>query len=442
MKTYPKRFFLMIAFIVGCIALIYEIYSLKVIFFYFTENTHAVSITLAAFLSGLAFSSLFFSRKAQKKSDSKKTHLLVVLQIISALYAIIVLRNSEIIPLILDFGEQVFNTYNPLFLVFKFALIFIYLFIPAFFLGGAFPILNGLYQEKHQNRYSDTGTVYFWDTAGAIFGSLITGFVIIPLVGLHDTLIIPIILSGFVTVLLVKKPYSKIIYSCITVGIVLLMAGNLNFIIKDTTGRVTNPRQGTLIPYETRFGDIIFQKQSEYGVVTIGDGNFGRSLYINYRDMCYSELHTSESELAKVAIENTKGEDLITLNIGLGCGFTAEKLVSDPRVQEVTILEINDVIIDINNEFFGPYNNHVLENEKVTMLHANGAEFMRENKDKYYDTIVIDIEEPRVIQSSPMYTVEYIEYVKRQLQPGGVFALWAVDGGRNNHRYNQILYNT
>lgn len=443
MKIIMKPHYLLIAFLVGFISLVYEIYSLKIIFFYFTESTHAISITLAAFLGGLAFSSLLFSHVAQKKSTKQKKNLLISLQIFSAIYALLILRNNTIIPYLLDIGKELFIGSPILFLIFKFTLIFIYLFIPAFLLGGAFPILNGLYQKTFENRYVDTGKVYFWDTIGAISGSLAAGFVIIPFFGLQNSLIVPMLLSIVVTIMLLTKRSLKTIISValvLTLVIVFFQKNKSNNTI-DTYN--TQLPQTELIPYDSRFGDIVFQENSNYGVVTIGDrGGNNRVLHINYRDMCHTNYHKTESELARIALDNTLGNNLTTMNIGLGCGFTAEALAASDRVESVSIIEINKQVIEANLEFFGSYNNNIIINPKVDVFHENGTEVIRSNYSKKYDTIVIDIEEPSVIQSSPIYTVEYTQHVKRQLEEDGVYALWAIRGGNGNERYNQILYNT
>ena len=156
--------------------------------------------------------------------------------------------------------------------------------------------------------------------------------------------------------------------------------------------------------------------------------------------MCHTAQNRTESGLATTTANNLPGENLHVLNIGLGCGFTAQALTNAKNIDTVEIMEINDVVIEANPKYFGAFNDHLLENQKVVLHEKNGAEFLRTNTSQFFDAIVIDIEEPRIIQSSPIYTVEYAEFVEQQLHPDGIFALWAIRG--NSHEYNQILFNT
>ena len=248
--------YLFVAFLIGFVSLVYEVYSLKVVFLYVTENTHAVSITLAAFLSGLAFASLYFSRKTQK-DPQKNEQLLLVLQIVSGIYGAFVLSNSSLVPSLLGILTLHADQGGFIFIVIKFALIFIYLFIPAFLLGGSFPILNGLYQNSYESRYHDTGKVYFWDTTGSITGSLIAGFVLIPLLGLEKTILIPLIVTGIASVILISKVKKKVISAILFALIIGTFIGTHHKKINEEI---------EYIPYDERFGEVLFQKNSEYGV--------------------------------------------------------------------------------------------------------------------------------------------------------------------------------
>ena len=84
-------------------------------------------------------------------------------------------------------------------------------------------------------------------------------------------------------------------------------------------------------------------------------------------------------------------------------------------------------------------NTQILNNQKVTVTNQDGLEYILLNKTKKFDAIIVDIEEPGVIQSSLIYTDEYIKLASKQLKNGGVFAIWAILGG---DEYNKILYRT
>ena len=93
--------YLYVAFWIGFSSLVYEVYSAKVLFLFFLETTHAVALTLSAFLAGLAFSSLYFSRRVGP-ANARAERLLVMLQLAAAVYALGILRQYFWIPKVVD----------------------------------------------------------------------------------------------------------------------------------------------------------------------------------------------------------------------------------------------------------------------------------------------------------------------------------------------------
>jgi spermidine synthase len=180
----PRYFYLAIISCIGFVALIYQIYSVRVLFMFFAENTYAVATAISSFLAGLACSSLLFSRRAQR--NTRNLRIVCGMMLTGGLYGYFILSNYQWIPQWLDAMDRVIPI-AVLAAALKFAIMWLYLFLPAFFLGGAFPLINGLYLDSLEESAPDTGTVYFWDTFGAIAGTLVAGFVLLPMLGLRAT---------------------------------------------------------------------------------------------------------------------------------------------------------------------------------------------------------------------------------------------------------------
>ena len=104
----------------------YEIYSTRVLFLFFTETSWAITIAISAFLGGLAFSSLFFSSLAHK-NPSRIFLLIWAMQMAAAVYGFFILRNYELIPRLID-HLQVAVGGGSLAVIARNALMWIYLF--------------------------------------------------------------------------------------------------------------------------------------------------------------------------------------------------------------------------------------------------------------------------------------------------------------------------
>jgi spermidine synthase len=126
------------------------------------------------------------------------------------------------------------------------------------------------------------------------------------------------------------------------------------------------------------------------------------------------------------------------LNIGLGCGFTAAAVAKNPNIFRLDVAEINPVVVKMARRHFADVTDDVLRNPKVHLVVRDGAEVLRHAKHRY-DAIVIDIEEPAVIHSSPLFTQDYFEIARARLEPSGMFALWLFRTGAD---YGKVIANT
>jgi spermidine synthase len=437
----PGRSYLAIAFFVGFTSLVYEVYSAKILFLYFVESTHAVAVTLSAFLAGLGTSALVCSRFASQ--SRRRAHAVVAwLLIASTTYALLVLRRHEIIPDVVDLAHRAFGT-GLAGDVSRVLFSWLYLFLPGLFIGGAFPILTGLFVSDFDTRTRAAGVVYFWDTVGAIAGALAAGFLLLPWLGLKRAVLVPSGINLLVAAALLERRFAKGaagIAGAGCIGLAFYPANEPAPLSWDSALR-TRPKGIGIGRFGSGFGRIVAQEQSPFGLVTVGDDAMGRegdrAMFIGWRDMCHSVLHGSETALANNTVTQL-GPGARVLNIGLGCGFTAGAIAGSSKVAALEIAEINPVIARMAREHFGHSNGHVLDLEKTRLFIQDGAELIRESP-RTYDAVVVDIEEPTVIHSSPLYTREYFEIIRRKLSPKGLLALWLIGQDRKTAK---VIWNT
>ena len=451
LTKHRKYYLLLLAFLLGFIVMAFEVYSLKKAFLFFPENTYTVSIALSSFLTGLGFSSLICARLVNQHQRLIDLVLLLLFFCFSV-YGLFIIDYAQILTLTFKLLEI-----SGYFAFIKGSILWIYLFIPALLIGGAFPLLISKNHDLN-NPYSSVGTIYFFDILGGAIGAIITGVLLLPNFGLNYIMIL-ICCLGLLSMFLIQKRHILNFILMLFIGFFLFINSSYyprnkevtGFIPASQTARrisfIASPpkNKGKLIPYRSEFGDVIFQEASPYGVVTVGISKSkelgdSQKLWINHRCMCASSYYISEHQLGFLTISNLTGNSNNVLNIGLGCGFTAGAIMKEhEKVNQLTIMEINPAVIKACTENFSQYNDSIVYHPKVDLLLKDGTAFIRQNKTETFDAIIVDIEEPGVIQSSPIYTVEYAKMIKAQLNPEGIFALWAIYGG---DEYNNILFNT
>ncbi len=254
---------------------------------------------------------------------------------------------------------------------------------------------------------------------GAILGSLVAGFLLIPQLGTRTTVIFGAglnIISAFI--MFSKK--QKIIPICL---LVLLFASTINIPSLTTENPVLTYEEEEYIKEGYQF-----YANSPYGLVTVKNDY----LFIDGRVQCcqcYGEGGV-DIMIAVYALEPLEeyGE-LEVLNIGLGCGLTLEKCLEYNT--SIDVVEINEQVVRANKIM-----TDVLKNPRVNLIIDDGLNYLRSNN-KQYDSIIMDIELPYVAHSSYLFTVDAFIIIANSLKNHGAFTLRNFN---SNDRFQDILF--
>ena len=111
------------------------------------------------------------------------------------------------------------------------------------------------------------------------------------------------------------------------------------------------------------------------------------------------------------------------LVIGCGAGVTAGSVSVDPAVVAETICEIEAEVPRTAAEFFGPINQEVIRNPKVTVTIDDARHYLRTTTDRF-DAITSDPFDPWVRGAANLYTREFFQSARDHLTPGGVITVF------------------
>jgi len=204
----PNTFKLVAAcfFLSGATGLIYEVLWARMLGLVFGATTLAVSTVLAAFMGGLALGSgLTGPRGAAVKRPVRAYGLL---EIGIALYALAV-------PLLFAFVDKLYaiiwQQFHPGFLgfsVWRFLLSCVMLLVPTTLMGATLPLLSAALMRSADYRSTSITKLYMRNLAGAICGSIVAGFLLLPIFGVRITIYIAAIINiviGIVSILVDRR---------------------------------------------------------------------------------------------------------------------------------------------------------------------------------------------------------------------------------------------
>lgn len=204
-------------------ALIYEIIWIRPLSLVFGTTAYAVSIIVASFILGLAIGSWVAGRFTDGLQKPLKYFALI--QIAVGFFGILLLPVFDLMPKVyLDLYHLTYPN-QPLFMISQILMSIGIITIPATLMGTTLPLMLKAYSKEITNIGKDVGKLDASNSIGAFFGTLTAGFLLIPILGIHDGVLITASINIIVgTLILITKKYLNLKYvSIIIICIIPLM---------------------------------------------------------------------------------------------------------------------------------------------------------------------------------------------------------------------------
>lgn len=404
-----RKFILGLFIFSGMTTLIYEVVWVRPLQLIFGSTIYAISTILIAFFVGFALGSYLIS----KKLDELKNPALVYafIEIAVGIYAILLLFILKILPGI--YGSISFLRSNfYLFSLAQFVTIFFVLLIPTTLMGATFPIVAKIYSKDRIGK--SIGEVYSVSNIGAIIGSFVAGFILIPFLGIKLSIIfagsINIAVAALIMFRVNKKNFSKI------VSVVLILFIALSFLSTYNIEYLHFPKEIVGIT------DFLYYKEGLSGTVVVTeDPILGPSLFIDGKgqgslgiaDLRVNYLLAYLPQLLKSDAGNA-------LVIGLGTGATSGHLANSVKT---TTVEIEKEVIGAT-EYFKVSNLNVLENPNHEIIIDDARNYLVKNNEKY-DIIAQQPSDPWTESSANLFSKEFFELIKEDLDDDGLYLTWS-----------------
>ena len=308
--------------------------------------------------------------------------------------------------------------------------------------GASFPLALAAVAATEQDAARLAGGVYAANTVGAIAGSLITSFILIPWIGTSHAEQVIIIVSALSALIMLEPSFATAAVRPagfhpesapakggwnVTATVVLAMA----MIAAGLLARSVHPLPGLLVAYgryaATRIGqaDIIYVGEGLNASVAVSELSNGVRNYHNAGKV------QASSEPQDMRLQRMLGHltTLIppkaskVLVIGCGAGVTAGAVSVDPVVEHETIAEIEPLVPRVVSTYFAEHNFDVVRNPKVHVRIDDARHFVETTREKF-DAITSDPLDPWVKGAAMLYTVEFFQMAKAHLNEGGVVTLF------------------
>jgi spermidine synthase len=172
----------------GAAGLIYQISWMKALIQVFGGTTYAITAVLCAFMAGLALGSWLLGRYAEQARQPLRLYgwieLGIALTGLASLCGIWLSRWAYVQ------AYEFLSDYPALLLGYRFLTSFLILLLPATLMGGTYPVVVKYLTRRREELGALASRLYWLNTAGAIIGACLAGFVLLWHLGLLRTVFV------------------------------------------------------------------------------------------------------------------------------------------------------------------------------------------------------------------------------------------------------------
>jgi spermidine synthase len=413
-----RRLVLWVFVVSGFATLALEVVWFRAIVLVARPTVYTFAIMLAAVLFGIAFGSFLITPFMRRRWNWLA--LLAAAEIAMGFAALVSLgalgRVNDVNAAITPYIASVV----PSFLTYAIAAALPVVLPACLLMGLAYPIGLHLYvgatAGDSARAASRIGTFNSLNLVGAIFGSLIGGFVLLPKLGSRTSLMAVAILifaSGLALLTYVlKKPALRIAAAGV-------LAAGFGFVAV----RTVDPFHVFLnVRYPGQ--KVAWYEEAVEGTVSVhGDrpGNYMLVLDGNHQANDTGPMLATHRRIALLGLA-LHPEVREMLVVGLGGGATPGAAVTHEGV-ELDVVELSSAVVRAS-KLFAHANHNLLEQPNVHMRVDDGRNYLTLTKKKY-DLITADLIQPIHAGSNNVYSKEYFEAVRAALKPGGMTMQWA-----------------
>ena len=408
--------------VAGGIALGYEVVWSQAIAQFVSTRVFAFAIVLATYLTGLAIGSALYSRVADRVRDPWGAFGLLVagaglvaLLSVAGLGTWLMTWQSN-----LEETVRAATSSELAAMCARFALAALwFVFVPTLLLGAAFPAALRLAAGPDRIG-DDLGRVLALNTAGGIAGTLVTGFLLVPSLGIIHTLAalataaaalgLAAIVAGGPTARR-RRTAGVAIAAATLIAAVMTPEDRIARLLTSTRGG------GTLISYaESAGGTVAVVEQ------TAGASSF-RRLYIqgvsNSGDVFASLRYMRLQALLPLLVH--RGEPRSALVIGLGTGITAGALLRYPGLERRVCAELLPAVVQAAPLFHGNYG--VATDSRLDLRVRDGRRELLRSSERY-DVITLEPPPPSAMGVVNLYSRDFYALAGHRLTANGLLAQW------------------
>ncbi|GAB3659649.1 spermidine synthase [Nocardioides korecus] len=175
---------------------------------------------------------------------------------------------------------------------------------------------------------------------------------------------------------------------------------------------------------ESERGELVLRRRSSPQAADVLE------LRVNGVFVMDTQETSSEEDMAVLALDLVEHPRRVVVG-GLGLGFTTRRVLADPRVEEVVVVEIEEALVGWVRDGTVPHGPALLADRRLRVVTADVATAITEAQDtgSAYDLVLLDVDNgPGYLVhdvNARVYQHDLLTATRALLAPGGALVVWS-----------------
>lgn len=429
------RWFALLVALTGGVSMGLEVLSARALALIAGGSLQAFALVLMSFILGIGLGSIAISSsQAARRYGIETIYALLLVAGSLVVFNVVNIEKSTVLYAQARFGLAN-NGVGYLWYQLSIALFsFIILGLPAACLGSVVPLSIRFLQGNSSSLGDQVGRLLTANTIGAVAGVLITGFVLMPLLGLRAAFaslaLLLMAVTAYIAVKRSERAPAFVAFAFLGVSSLLIVSTGEGWRHVMGSGVYRERDQYLTMDFwehRKKVTTIHYYKDSADATVAVEQGNTpgeGRQqimLRINGKVDATSRGDLSTQFLVAHLPMAAKPDAKNVFVLGFGSGITGGAILNHP-VEKLTIAENCKPVLEAAR-FFEEFNRGVLTNSR-TVIRNEDARAVLKLSDTKYDIIINEPSNPWVAGVGSVFSKEFYDLCASRLADDGIVAQW------------------
>ncbi|MFN8180058.1 MAG: fused MFS/spermidine synthase [bacterium] len=422
-REWARPSLLLISALSGLTSLGYQVFWTRALVLSLDNTVYAFSVILVTVLVGITIGSAFATwllRRAQRPAFA-----LALSQALASLAVVALASLFDTLPArFLELSHRLGGGFGG-FLAVTFAIAGAALLPATILLGMGLPLVLGAAIRGTRDLARGVGSLYSVNTWGAILGSVLAGFVVLPTIGIRNGIAVFAALNGVAAVMamfLAPGPRARRLAAA---GALAVALGALAAFLPrwDRAAFTSGASSSTLAQRAADPSDeIVYYREGVAATVSVKRRGGDYKLQVDGRTEAtgQGDLKTN-TMLGSLPLVLHQGPAKRVLVIGLGSGVTLGAVLSHP-VERVECVELSEGVVEAAR-YFTAWHGDALHDPRVTLIRGDGRNHLLLTRERY-DVIVSQPSNLWAAGVGNLFTREFFELCRDHLADGGILCQW------------------